>query len=206
MIIKALYSDGRIQTMNIAYGDSTSDPFAIERDTKAATLATELVVRGDELLTKGLCVDYNWYSSVIDKDTEEYTGEYYSKPLRLAAREAGRRICCIAPEEMDSIERIVVNGDVLAWREGGVLFNGVKFLEAQDHYCRKDNSSQAENAIKLYEVFTNLYPGATHQEVCAMFGYTPELYDKALIVATAFVAADDMIDEVSDSTPEDKMP
>lgn len=195
MEIKTFFEDGRIQVNTIAGSDSTSDPFKSERDSKAATICTEVVVRADQLFTEGLCLDYIWYGTVVDSSTEKFSDpELYSKSLHVAGREPGRRVVLVEPTEMAQVVRITIDGLGICWREGGVLFNGIKYTVAQDTYCRKDSSSQAENAVQLHSIFSMLYPEMSDAEICDQFGYTPEMYERALLVANAGRDADDSLD------------
>ena len=125
------YQTGKIDVFDTATFTAT-DPF--KRD--GMNLITEFAIRFDLLEDKnsneGLVVDVYWYDAKIhDKDNAVTSlDEKKNATLNNALLKASTRIRLISKRELEDVAKITLDGELVEWRQGGELVNGVKFFRA----------------------------------------------------------------------------
>ena len=110
----------------------------------------------------------------------------------------------VSPNELSEIAKITCDGELLVWRQGGELINGVKF-SGQEILCYSDSATTSINARSL-AVFDYLKrahegDGKTDEEIAAMLGYTMA----ALSTIRKAEAANVSDDVYEDDAPDDSI-
>ena len=158
------------------------------------SILAEFRLRLDPLATDGLMLEGYWY---------ELPPSDEGRGLSPAPRHPSFKLLLVSPEELSEIAKITCDGELLVWRQGGELINGVKF-SGQEILCYSDSATTSINARSL-AVFDYLKrahesEGKTDEEIAAMLGYTvPAL--EAIRKAEAANVAEDVYE--GDDGPED---
>ena len=82
---------------------------------------------------EGLVVDVYWYDAKIhDKDNAVTSlDEKKNATLNNALLKASTRIRLISKRELEDVAKITLDGELVEWRQGGELVNGVKFFSQE---------------------------------------------------------------------------
>jgi hypothetical protein len=92
-------------------------------------------------------VDFNSYSASIDKTSTTSTQTDASGQVvdvYKAVRKPYRILHYVGKEEMPKIVKIVVGGELICWRQGGELVNGIKFY-SQEVLCYSDGNTASKH-------------------------------------------------------------
>lgn len=189
MLIKVFYQSGRLDAFD-TLSFCTSEPFKQQ----GQNLLTEfqLLTDSDTLLQEGLMLEVFWYDPLIRADTPR-SGEYH---LPHAARQAGNRIRLVSKKELAEIARITVDGELLLWRQGDHLINGVKF-QNQEILCYSNavTASVNQRALALYDYLRRADPALSEEAAAVLLGYTKDAIDDISFAESANIDfADDLIE------------
>lgn len=189
MHISVYYESGVID------GFDTQSLCAAEPFRKGGTnILTEFRLRLDLLATGGLVLEGFWYE--LPPSGEE-------RGLAVAPRHPGFKMLLVSPDELSEIAKITCDGELLVWRQGGELINGVKF-SGQEILCYSDSATTSINARSL-AVFDYLKrahegDGKTDEEIAAMLGYTTAALNTIRKAEAANVADDVYEDDAQDDS------
>ena len=171
MLIKVFYRSGRLDAFDTV-SFCTSKPFKRRGD----NLLTEfqLLTDSETLLSEGLILEVYWYDPCITDSTRR-SGQYN---LPHAARQAGNRIRLASRSEIEDIVLITVDGELMLWRQGEYLINGVKFKN-QEILCYSNEVTASINrrALALYDYVRNANPKLNEEQAASLLGYTKEAID-----------------------------
>lgn len=174
MRITVYYQDGKVTEFN-------TETFTYTHPFGRKNVLTEFTLRLDRLALDGLMLDM--YINDIDYlecelDTKEITDlSGRSWKMMVAGRKMGCSVYLIAAEEMGNIAKIMVDGNIVAWRQGEHIINAVKYFN-QEFICYSHEGAASVNR-RVTEMFAYLqaaYPQKSDQEICQMFGYSYEAY------------------------------
>ena len=193
MLIKVFYQSGRLDVFDTA-SFCTAEPFRSQGDNLMSEF--QLMTDAQSLENEGLLLEVYWYDPRVREDTPR------SGPHNLphAARQSGRRIRLASRSELNDIALITVDGDLVLWRQGGHLINGVKF-QSQEVLCYSSAATASINkrALALYDYIRKAYPDLDGEEAAALLGYTKQAIED---VSAAEIANADLADE-EDAEDED---
>jgi hypothetical protein len=188
MNIRIYFTDGRVTSYSTD-GLTTSDPFRAAAPQGSANILTEYNIRLDKLMEEGLFLDVNWYNLLQDRAKME-ADELWSEPLSVAFYEPGRRIRLTSANAMMKMAKIVIDGEVVVWREECartgdiVIVSGICF-NMLDRIHSDAGGSIKERAFSLFNILQAIYPDKDRADICAMFGYTTNLLDDAITAVEA---------------------
>lgn len=171
MLIKVFYRSGRLDAFDTV-SFCTAEPYRRHGD----NLLTEfqLLTDGDTLAAEGLMLEVFWYDPRIKEDTTR-SGRHN---LPHASRQAGNRIRLASKNELSDVVLVTVDGELLLWRQGEHLINGVMFKN-QEILCYSNDAIASINrrALALYEYIRNANPSLNEDEAAALLGYTKDAID-----------------------------
>lgn len=169
------YQTGKIDVFDTATFTAT-DPF--KRD--GMNLITEFAIRFDLLEDKnsneGLVVDVYWYDAKIhDKDNAVTSlDEKKNATLNNALLKASTRIRLISKRELEDVAKITLDGELVEWRQGGELVNGVKFFSQELLYFSNGRSASiTERACKISQFIKNANPELPDEIIAGWMGLPP---------------------------------
>lgn len=194
MKLVVYYQNGLIDTF-----DSANFADAMPFQQEGVNLMTEFALRFDLLGSEGLVVDVFWYA----KDPARGGTPFSTVDDRTGANLAhadfrqGRRIDIVAQDEIKDIAKITLDGELLAWRQGTELINGVKFF-SQEVLCFSDDTVTGINrrASAVFDYLKNAYPDMTEDEIADLMGYTKDAIDEVKAQELANIEQDDDFEDV----------
>lgn len=166
MLIKVSYRSGKMDVFDTTSFCAT-EPFKSKGD----NLLTEflLLFDGHTLETEGIMLEVYWYNPKLREDTVR------SGPNNLphAARMAGHRIRVASKNELEDVVAVSMDGDMLLWRQGDDLINGLKFHN-QELLCYADAVTASINrrALALFDYLRRAHPELSEDEIADRIGYT----------------------------------
>lgn len=173
------YQTGKIDVFDTATFTAT-DPF--KRD--GMNLITEFAIRFDLLEDKnsneGLVVDVYWYDAKIhDKDNAVTSlDEKKNATLNNALLKASTRIRLISKRELEDVAKITLDGELVEWRQGGELVNGVKFFSQELLYFSNGRSASiTERACKISQFIKNANPELADEIIAGWMGLPPTVLE-----------------------------
>lgn len=171
MLIKVFYRSGRLDAFDTV-SFCTAEPYRSRGD----NLLTEfqLLTDSETLAAEGIMLEVFWYDPRIQEDTTR-SGRY---SLPHASRQAGNRIRLASKGELEDVVLVTVDGELLLWRQGEHLINGVMFKN-QEILCYSNDAIASINrrALALYEYIRNANPGLSEDKAAALLGYTKKAID-----------------------------
>ena len=173
------YQTGKIDVFDTATFTAT-DPF--KRD--GMNLITEFAIRFDLLEDKnsneGLVVDVYWYDAKIhDKDNAVTSlDEKKNATLNNALLKASTRIRLISKRELEDVAKITLDGELVEWRQGGELVNGVKFFSQELlNFSNGRSASITERACKISQFIKNANPELPDEIIAGWMGLPPTVLE-----------------------------
>ena len=111
-------------------------------------------------LEEGFALDVFWYDGADCKDSIEVVDEDSNTRISHAVRRVGKRILLVSKSELEQIAQITVNGELVAWRQGGFLINGTKFRN-QEILCFSNDNVTGINrrASAVFDYLKKANPG-----------------------------------------------
>ena len=171
MLVKVFYRSGRLDAFDTV-SFCTAEPYRKHGE----NLLTEfqLLTDSETLLSEGLILEVFWYDPRIVEDTRR-SGPYN---MPHATRQAGNRIRLASQSEIGDIVLVTVDGELMLWRQGEHLINGVLFRN-QEILCYSNAVTASINrrALALYDYVRNADPDLSEKEAAALLGYTKEAID-----------------------------
>ena len=81
----------------------------------------------------------------------------------------------VSKSELEQIAQITVNGELVAWRQGGFLINGTKFRN-QEILCFSNDNVTGINrrASAVFDYLKKANPGVSEEALAARMGYPLE--------------------------------
>lgn len=171
MKVMVYYQSGKISEFSTETFCS-NEPFKGEGQ-GGCNITTESNLRFDLLETEGLMLQIYWHNTIIDQQTMRSKDPTVSdRAIPHAGREPGRFIRLVSKDELSDIAKIEVDGEMVVWRQGPDLINAIKFYN-QELLCYSDAQTVSVNGrvMGIYAYLKNAHPGATDEEISAMFGY-----------------------------------
>lgn len=171
MNIRVYYDNGRLDEFDVEHF-TVSEPF------DGRNMLTNFELRFDELGKESLWLQAHFYDV-----RDEYREGVAPEAVPVARRMKGWRFLLVDKSEIGRVAKIIVNGELVAWRQGPDLVNGIRF-DAQERACYSDDvtSSVSRRAVALHD-----YLAAAHSELaadedalCAMFGFTKRAFESVL--------------------------
>lgn len=170
MNIHVFYDNGRVDEFDVDHF-TQSEPF------DGRNMLTNFEVRFDNLEDESLWLQAHFYDV-----RPTYRQETAGDETPVARRMRGWRFLLVDRSEMEHVAKIVVNGELVAWRQGADLINGVRF-HAAELLCYSDEVTSSVNrkAVILHDYLANAYPDMAGDEdaLCHMFGFTSRAYEDA---------------------------
>lgn len=199
MDVKLYYVNGKIHRFS-PYLFTTGEPFKEEGSGKDSgmprnNVMTEFVFRGDLLLAKGLVLEVFWYNTVIDKQTTAFYDASIDHKIFHASRELGRLVTVASLDELRDVERIEIDGELIALRSNDQLINMSKF--AQQELLYSDCSSSASLATRLmalYQYKKGVHPSLGDEAIASELGFPIEVFEHLRACETCQDRMDDAID------------
>lgn len=194
MLVKVFYRSGKLDAFDTV-SFCTSEPYK----QSGTNLLTEfqLLTDRETLLAEGLILEVFWYDPRVREDTRR-SGQY---GLPHAARQTGNRIRLASRNEIEDIVLVTVDGELMLWRQGEHLINGVLFKN-QEILCYSNAVTAGINrrALALYDYIRNADPGLSGEEAAALLGYTKDAIDDISFAESANAEfAEDFTAEFNDA-------
>lgn len=171
MNVQVFYDSGRVDEFDVEHF-TQSEPF------DGRNMLTNFEVRFDDLESESLWLQAHFYDV-----RPEYRQDADPDVTPVARRMRGWRFLLVDKSEIGHVVKIVVNKEVVAWRQGPDLINGIKF-QAQEQLCYSDDLSASVNkkAVEVHNYLANANPELADDEeaLCQMFGFTKRAYLHAL--------------------------
>lgn len=172
MNIDVFYDNGRVDEFDV-------DHFTLPEPFDGRNMLTNFEVRFDDLETNSLWLQAHFYDI-----RPEYREGAKQSDTPVARRMRGWRFLLVDEKEMEHVAKIIVNGELVAWRQGDDLINGVKF-HAQELLCYSDDTTSSINrkAIALHDYIANANPdiAGDEDEICRTFGFTKRAYEHVVL-------------------------
>ncbi|BDF34327.1 hypothetical protein CE91St62_23920 [Lachnospiraceae bacterium] len=191
MDILVYYQSGKLDVF------STTDFIANEPWGRTGrNLMTEFSPRLDVLEEEGFALDVFWYDGSDCKDSLEVVDEDSNTRISHAVRRVGKRILLVSKSELEQIAQITVNGELVAWRQGGFLINGTKFRN-QEILCFSNDNVTGINrrASAVFDYLKKANPGVSEEALAARMGYPLEAIMQIREAEAANVADSDEDDD-----------
>lgn len=191
MDILVYYQSGKLDVF------STTDFIANEPWARTGrNLMTEFSPRLDMLEEEGFALDVFWYDGADCKDSIEVVDEDSNTRISHAVRRVGKRILLVSKSELEQIAQITVNGELVAWMQGGFLINGTKFRN-QEILCFSNDNVTGINrrASAVFDYLKKANPGVSEEALAARMGYPLEAIMQIREAEAANVADSDEDDD-----------
>lgn len=201
MKVSVHYQNGKITEFSTeTFCDST--PFKGEGN-GGKNILTEASLRFDLIETEGLMLHIYWHNAIRDDQSAcskvEIAGQ--SVVIAHAGREPGRFVRLVSKDELNDIAKIVVDGEMVVWRQGEDLINAEKFYN-QELLTYSDAVQVSVNArvMGIYSYIKRAHPNLTDAQICNMFGYPLSAFERIQKEELAQIDDDDL-----ESTDEDNV-
>ena len=172
MNVYVFYDNGRVDEFDV-------DHFTLSEPFDGRNMLTNFEVRFDDLETNSLWLQAHFYDI-----RPEYREGIEVDTTPVARRMRGWRFLLVDKSEMEHVAKIVVNGELVAWRQGEDLINAVRF-HAQELLCYSDDTTSSINrkAIILHDYISNANPdiAGNEDEICRTFGFTRQAYERVVM-------------------------
>lgn len=172
MNIQVFYDNGRIDEFDV-------DRFTLSQPFDGNNMLTNFEVRFDNLETESLWLQAHFYDI-----RAEYRQDAPPDDTPVARRMRGWRFLLVDKTEITHVSKIVVNKEMVAWRVGENLINGIKF-RTQELACFNNDTASSINskAVAIHDYLANADPflAADEDVLCQTFGYTRRAYEQACI-------------------------
>lgn len=172
MNIQVFYDSGRVDEFD-------ADRFTLPQPFDGNNMLTNFEVRFDNLDTESLWLQAHFYDI-----RAEYRQDAPADTTPVARRMRGWRFLLVDRTEIRHVSKIVVNGEMVAWRVGEDLVNGIKF-RAQELACFSNDAASSINgkAVAVHDYLANADSvlAANEDELCQTFGYTRRAYEQVLL-------------------------
>lgn len=200
MKVSIYYQSGKITEFST---DTFCDSTPFEGEGKGGkNILTEASLRFDLLEDQGLMLHIYWHNNLIDEQTLSSVDNDVDPTRRIphAGREPGRFIRLVSKDELHDIAKIVVDGEMVVWRQGQDLINAIKFYN-QELLCYTDAVTVSVNArvMGIYSYLKNAYPEKPDTEIVQMFGYPYSAFARIQKEELAQIDLDNDADEDSSS-------
>lgn len=171
MQITVSYQTGKVDIFSTV-DFTAADPWA----RKGTNLLTEYSPRLDLLEEEGLVIDTFWYDGSDAPEAIEVDDDDTKLSIKHAVRRLGRRFLLVSKAELDQIAQIKVDGELVAWRQGGFLINGTKF-KTQSQICLSNDTATSLNrqASTLFAYLQNANPGLSDETIAYQMGFPLEV-------------------------------
>jgi len=191
MRIAVYMEDGRYRHVNILDRISKTEPFM--KDLKAGVpLATKIDLRPEQfndLEKHGLVAVVFWHDANEEAGTNEGPApradfsatvgqDIEGNPILLegdvavARQRIGRLITVLTPHEAKSAVKIEVNGELMAFKQGGHWINALQFhMQEILYYSSAATASVNSRAVTLFSNLQKIHPEKTKKEIAALLGY-----------------------------------
>jgi len=159
MIIQVMYDDGHHECFD---SNSLTGGSVFGR----ANILTEFDVVWEQDGSGRHLVVYEHHMEDGGQSTDELSSE--------ADRIRGPRLKLIDSSEMEGIESVSLDGQPLAWAQGGCLVDAARFeLACAKWYSGPIGASNNFKAIALFKYLERAHPefGSDEERICPMFGY-----------------------------------
>lgn len=171
MNIQVFYDTGRVDEFNV-------ERFTLPLPFDGNNMLTNFEVRFDNLDTDSLWLQAHFYDT-----RTEYRQDTPADTTPVARRMRGWRFLLVDKTEIKHVSKIVMNDEMVAWRVGDALINGVKF-QAQELACFTDDTSSSINSkvVAVHNYLANANPllAVNEEELCRAFGFTQSAYERVL--------------------------
>ena len=167
MNIKIFYDNGRVDEFDTS-DFTTSLPFT------GTNMLTNYEVRFDTLQEENLWLHAHYYEI-----NDAYAAESESNEVPVARRKKGWRFLLVDKREIDQVAKIIVDGEVAGWRQGGMFVNGIRFSQISKVCCPiKDTASYNAKAIAIHDYLAYANPSLAlrEEELCSLFGFSADAY------------------------------
>lgn len=190
MKITVYYQTGKIDQFDTGTF-TTQEPFKAE----GINVTTELQLRLDLLKEEGLLLDIFWYD-LTAKSGVSSQNEEVGATIAHADRKPGRRVRLVSRSELAGIAKITCDNELLVWRQGSELINGIKF-HGQEILCFSDTTTTSINqrAVAIFEYLQKANPGLSDEAVAQMMGYSYQALQVIMADEYANNEADDEDDD-----------
>ena len=186
MKISVYYDNGMINMFD-TQPYVAGEPF--RGDGKNILSEFRLVLDEKSLENEGVVLEVCFYDAA--PSTNEPTGDQQLYP---ASRRRGRSIRLVSKSELAHVVKISCDNELLMWRQGGELINGVKFSIAEVlYYSDAATSSINARALTLHDYLRKAHPELSDEQAAKMIGYTKASLDYISVEESANMnVADDM--------------
>jgi len=181
MNVKVYYASGKIATFDtseLCAPEPYKREYISTTNINAFQIAAEAQLRFDLPIDQGLVIETAWYDGNIITGNDINKTEYFydaetAENVYIAARRPGRFIPLVDPEEFANVVKITCDGELIAWRQGKDLINGIKFA-AQALLCFSDATTSSINkqAVALAAYLRNANPESSDEDIAEMLGYS----------------------------------
>lgn len=141
-------------------------------------------------------LDIFWYDFKVTTDSYASLNELVGMKMYHAQRMPACRVLLAEAQEIEHIIQIEVDGCLVAWRQSGVLIDGVKFSN-QEILCFSSQTTDSINkkAAQVYEYLHNADPLKSKEEIAEIMGYP--------VVALDYILSDEFLNSgFADDDPE----
>ena len=98
--------------------------------------------------------------------------------LNNALLKASTRIRLISKRELEDVAKITLDGELVEWRQGGELVNGVKFFSQELLYFSNGRSASiTERACKISQFIKNANPELSDEIIAGWMGLPPTVLE-----------------------------
>jgi hypothetical protein len=153
----------------------------------AQNLLTEFRLRLDELEREGLVVETWWHDTTTERANrtteviDRGDGKTFSVDFFHAILRPWRKVRLIARSELGDVSKIVVDGEVVVWRQGDDLINGVRFYAAELLYFSNPvTASTNRKALEMFDYIKNAHRDMSDEDIADMLGYSWKAFEQIL--------------------------
>lgn len=150
-----------------------------ERDLRLAKAIVDPYIGQDIIATAvlgtklGSMLNENAYREVVTSLDEKKNAT-----LNNALLKASTRIRLISKRELEDVAKITLDGELVEWRQGGELVNGVKFFSQELLYFSNGRSASiTERACKISQFIKNANPELPDEIIAGWMGLPPTVLE-----------------------------
>lgn len=186
MLISVYYQSGKVENFD-SVNFTRADPFG----NLGTSIWADFNVRYDLIEKQGLVVDLFWYDST-EKSAASVTDDETGATLKELVRKPCGRALLVDKSELGQIAKITQDGQLVAWRQGTSLINGIRF-SSQEILCFSDSTTSSINkrASSVYAYLRAANPEVDDRYICDMMGFPPEIMEMILADEAAAIEDDD---------------